>query len=413
MKTVPMSAVVFLLMTVLVLPCSAAWMANTKTISVDDVNQFSPVVAYNSIHDEFLVVWEAGEFGSRRISGIRVDSDGFPIGSSFFISSGSLDQYSPDITYDPVEDRFLVIWIEDYTDTDSDVYARFIPSDGPSDSLLSFPVINTTADQPFASLTYDPLDALFLVVWAEHPEGSPTPGNLSGLLYEADGEASTGILPIASSNEDSFWSPDVAWNDQFEQFLVVFNNGSEISGVRIDSSGGVVGSEVAIASGTNYTAPDVASCRGNYLVIWSTDYDETILDRMVTPDGLIGFVHNLTGTTDHNYAPAHIGCDDAAGEYLVSWTKLFIEDPTVSEGIMSALVALDGSLRESFIEYRTIDSFNYSRPNLVFGDHSKALVVWESQRPPDAGFYDIRGRLTGGRIFFDDFESGATSYWIP
>ena len=392
------------------IPGSAAWMAATQTISADDGWQTLPAVAYNPTHDEFLVVWRAGDWGSLRISGIRVDSQGFPIGSSFFISDGSLNQHAEDLAYDPVEDRYLVIWTEDYTVTDHDIYARFIPWDGPSDSLSSFPVINTTADQYSPSLTYNPVDEQFLVVWAERPEGNQTSGSVSGLLFETDGEASTGILPFASSGQENIWEPKVAWNDPFEQYLVVYAKGYQTAAIRVNSSGVTIGSEIAIGAGRY---PGVASCRGNYLVTWAADYDQPILDRMVSPDGLIGIVHNLSGATDHNYSPATIDCDDATAEYLVTWSRLFYDAPNFSNGIIGALVNLDGSLRESFIEYMTIDTFYYDRPNLAFGDHSKALVVWQSERPPDGGVYDIRGRLTGGRIFADNFESGNGAYWNP
>ncbi|MFL7792398.1 MAG: hypothetical protein AB8I69_09680, partial [Anaerolineae bacterium] len=45
-------------------------------IKVDDVNNYNPAVAYNSRHDEYLVVWENDRGATRDIYAQRVAGDG-------------------------------------------------------------------------------------------------------------------------------------------------------------------------------------------------------------------------------------------------------------------------------------------------------------------------------------------------
>ena len=69
---------------------AAPWLGDVQTVAADPDNQYEPVVAYNSVHDEYLVVWTSGWPAVDEISGIRVDSQGLPIGSSFRSTSVKL-----------------------------------------------------------------------------------------------------------------------------------------------------------------------------------------------------------------------------------------------------------------------------------------------------------------------------------
>jgi len=400
------------------IPGFAAWMANTRTISEDPENQSSPAVGYDQVHDEFLVVWTAGPWGSHRIRGIRVDSEGLPVGSSFLISDTDNNQYEVDLAFDPAFGRFLVVWTEDYSSSDSDIRARFVASTGPSSTEPSFLVTASTIDEDEPSVAVNPTDGEFLVVWEEIPADSGSSAVIVGRRLPVDGSVPSSILSIASG-QDNYYHPVLDWNRLNGQFLVVFNrvdaaHNWNVYGLRLSSSGVPIGQDIPISSGNGDQGQGVASCRGIYLVVWTTSFDQSVFARRLSAEGFIDPVTvNLTGATDHNYWPVHLAADDNAAEFLVTWRHYFTQDPTISDGIMSALVGVDSTLHERFIEYRTIDEFNYIEPDLVFGGNSKALVVWSSERPPAGDSYDIRGRLTGGRIFADDFEAGDTVYWNP
>jgi hypothetical protein len=65
----------------------------------------TPDIAYNSVRDEYLVVWRhtAGEIWARRLH-----SDGSPAGEPFQVSPGGAS--SPNVAYDPERDRYGVAY---------------------------------------------------------------------------------------------------------------------------------------------------------------------------------------------------------------------------------------------------------------------------------------------------------------
>lgn len=393
------------------------WMSNTQTLAADTEDQFQPAVAYNSVHDEFLVVWQADVSGNYEIVGIRVDSAGAPIGSSFAISDPGTSQFAPDVAYDPVNDRYIVVWVSDYsgTLTDTDIAGRFIPWDGPSASLATFGINGALTGQWHPSVAVNPAIGEFLVVWSNIE--TATPAWISAQRWATDGSGSvTSAFDITSGPEYRI-NPKVVWNDVESQYLVVYErfiggNEEDVYGTRLTWAGAVLGTEIGIAGWPDEeNQVDVASCRGGYLVVWKGGIDAgaRIYARAVLGDGSVGaIVGNLSGTLPNHLQPS-VACNRNGAEYLVSWDILF---GTGFRGVVGSMVALDGTAGPAFNIYAstTGNTLDYTRPELAVGDHAEALVAWESDRP-DLTSQDIRGRLVGGRLFADGFESGDDNYW--
>jgi len=169
------------------------WFGNTQTLADDDDRQFDPVIAYNSVHDEYLVVWYVDVSSVATIFGVRVDSQGVPIGTSFVISDPGNAQWDPAVAYDPVNDHYLVVWTFDYSGdgSDTDILGRFIPWSGPSSSDPVFVVDQALSQQGFPALAYNPQALEFLVVWQDNEETGPY--QIFGERIFADG--STALPP--------------------------------------------------------------------------------------------------------------------------------------------------------------------------------------------------------------------------
>lgn len=393
------------------------WMGNTQTLAADAEDQFQPAVAYNSIHDEFLVVWQADVSGDYEIVGVRVDSAGAPIGSSFAISDPGTSQFAPDVAYDPINDRYIVVWVSDFsgTLTDTDIAGRFIPWDGPSASLAPFGINGALTGQWHPSVAVSQAIGEFLVVWSNIE--TATPAWISAQRWATDGSGSvTPAFDITSGPEYRI-NPKVAWNDVESQYLVVYErfiggNEEDVYGTRLTWAGAVLGTEIGIAGWSDEeNQVDVASCRGDYLVVWKggVDAGSKVYARAVLGDGSVGaVVSNLTGPHPRENQPS-VACNENGAEYVMTWE---LQNAEGYRGVRGAFIGLDATPRDVYHIYfpGAGQVLDYTRPELAVGDHSEALVAWESDRP-DLTSQDIRGRLAGGRLFADGFESGDDNYW--
>jgi hypothetical protein len=70
-------------------------------------------VAYNSQHDEYLVVWEERDATTSSVRGRRVSATGWLPGNVFTVASGVMtDVYcsDPAVAYSSAADRYLVVY---------------------------------------------------------------------------------------------------------------------------------------------------------------------------------------------------------------------------------------------------------------------------------------------------------------
>ncbi len=89
-------------------------------IWLDDVDNHSPAVAYNSHHDEYLVVWYNDRGPTRDVFARRVRADGTLLSSFTITHNANFWNYNPDLAYSPKHDEYLVVWTYDSVLTDSD-----------------------------------------------------------------------------------------------------------------------------------------------------------------------------------------------------------------------------------------------------------------------------------------------------
>ena len=82
--------------------------------SETELKSVSPAVAYNAQRDQYLVVWYNDGPENDDIQGQRLDHDGKILGPRFYISTGpGHDRRYPDVAYDSKHDQYLIVW-EDY-----------------------------------------------------------------------------------------------------------------------------------------------------------------------------------------------------------------------------------------------------------------------------------------------------------
>jgi len=373
------------------------------TISALDNMQYSPAVAYNWKHNEYLVVWEnVWGGGGHDIYAQRVTDQG-ELKSWFYVPEDSVytgNRMQPDVAYDPVNDRYLVVWI--YWDgSDWNVHGRFILWNGPSASLTEFQICDWGSDQWKPKAAYGRAEEEFLVVWMNAPSGVPT--YISGLQVPADGSSFNPAGGFAiSSGADNRDYPDVAYDRSRNEYLVVWDvvsgTGNDIYGERLRASDLHQYGEFGIAEWPDYEEhPAVAACSDSdqYLVAWQShvnppdDYD--IYVRFIQGDGTLDSVHRMDATTIGEVWP-DVACNMSEQQYLVVWQQQY-SNGSGPYGVWGQMVSTGKTIGSSFGIVGTFAglSSGYTTPAIA-GGYTNYLTVWEHERY-GTSYQDIHGRL--------------------
>jgi len=161
-------------------PARGAFLGQDITISIAANDQRAPCISYDSVNQRFLVVWEDYRSGTNfDIYGQLINAMGSLFGTNLTISTASNNQYDPSVAYSPANQRFLVVW-EDYrSGTNFDIYGQLISTTG---TLIggNFTISTAPDDQWYPSVAYDSVNQRFLVAWEDNRSG--TTWNIYGQL---------------------------------------------------------------------------------------------------------------------------------------------------------------------------------------------------------------------------------------
>lgn len=369
-------------------------------ISNLDNEKYLPSVAYNSNHDEYLVVWQNKWPGNRDIYAWRVSSRGQLL-SWFAIAPGpggnSYDRAQASVAYDPINDRYLVVFIHDVfgDGSDWDIGGRFIPWNGPSASLTEFPINTWNSSQWNPKVVYALAQQEFLVTWTNTSSG--VPAYVSAARLNTGSGAVINSFTISSGTENRI-NPDVAYNLARNEYLVVWEKvggNSDIYGLRLTGNGiSLGGGEFAIAGWPDSEGtPSVAACNiaDQYLVAWQslvippTDYDTYV--RYVNGDGVPGNVYPIDATTAPE-VEVDVSCNQGGRQYLLAWQTMYAGG---YYGVWGRLAYPNETMDPSFGIVGPGASADRTQPAIA-GGYTNYLVAWEHDRDGTA-YQDIHGRL--------------------
>ncbi len=299
------------------------------------VDAADPAVAYNSLHQEYLVVWQADDpavgltDNDFQILGQRIDATtGLEIGPAFRISDLAVGDpafaaYRPAVVYSASSNEYLVVWAGDAgVPGEFEIFGQRLDADpssfgavGANDFRISDmgPDGNLDFGAFRPAVAFNAVDDEYLVVWT----GDDNPPGLVDNAFEVFGQrldadpssfGEVGTNDFRISDMGSFdgnidfgaFDAAVAFNRQDREYLVVWDGDDdtgplvegelEIFGQRLNadpSSFGEVGtndfriSDMGIDGNRDFGAfsPAVAhnSNDNEYLVVWQGD--ETSADE--------------------------------------------------------------------------------------------------------------------------------------
>ncbi len=168
----------------------------------------NPAIAYNSIENDYLVVWQGDDDNESvnnafEIYGQRLSAGGQEIGQNDFRitevgdnSNSIFFAEKPSITYDPIDSIYLVVWeAVDQVDTDNEdeAWGQFIDPVGIQIGLDDFRIseMGTTGNTGFevnnVNVIFNTTEGNFLAVWAGEEEGLNNEFEIYGQLVDAAG----------------------------------------------------------------------------------------------------------------------------------------------------------------------------------------------------------------------------------
>jgi YD repeat-containing protein len=238
-------------------------------------------LVYNANAHEYLMVWS----DPNDILAQRLDVSGVPISITVTVhvtTTGT--QTNPAVAYDPVNDRYLVVWQDGRSGVRHEVYGRILDGEGQPLGAAEF-LIEESGDDPRPDVIYDPDSGDWrpaagrVAVW-QRVVTSPNNRNIRAQFIDSDGQLGTIVDVDTTSAQD--YLPALATDRQggfpsisLRAGLAVWRRNStaanrDIHGQRFTITG-TVGSalEMATFSGEqNEPRISYHAGSGRYLIIW-------------------------------------------------------------------------------------------------------------------------------------------------
>jgi hypothetical protein len=196
-------------------------------ISTASDNQSSPVVAYETVNNKFLVAWSDHRREQFDIYGQFLDADGSLDGADFSIALDSREE-CPTVAADDVTGRFLVAWQDEvFSETNiMGALVNFNNSDNHIDRLIT--ISDAAGNQARPAAAFDGSNN-FLVVWEDYrnEESEETAHDIYGQLIDSLGDpvrddTNTNFEILKAQGEQS--NAAVAGNDSNRSFLATFES---------------------------------------------------------------------------------------------------------------------------------------------------------------------------------------------
>ncbi len=268
-----------------------------------DYDAVTPAIAYNSVDNQWFVVWSADnnasgvEDGEFEIYGQVLAADGTQahllpgIGSNYRddhrisqtgettgCANASCDAYRPAVAYNPDRNQYLVAWFGDDVNGFEEVYVSLRQATGFGTSVSNQRVSFSSngIDNRFKGLdvdvAYDPFNREWLVVW----RGDPTVNDrfeIYGQRFNADTDGSIPLTPVGGGNFQIGNTPALAPN-AFQ---------ASINGLARPLPGGeaeTAGSTLLNPVNWHRVAPQVAATgSGRYMAVWAGYLDGVAFNR--------------------------------------------------------------------------------------------------------------------------------------
>jgi hypothetical protein len=362
-------------------------------IWIDAVDNYNPTVAYNSKHDEYLVVWENDRGATRDIYARRVAGDGTLLSEFTVVSDANKWNYLPDVAYSSAQDEYLIVYTYQVSASDYDIWARRVKWDG---SWMSAEIaIDTNSDkQWYPAVAYNSQNHEYLVVYENYWAGGLR--DIAAQRVRASDGALLSWRNIATAPGTVRRLPDVAYNAARNEYLIAYTyqyqpTDGDIYAKVASFNLGTLSSEIHIVDNTyDQDGVALAASPNEYLAVWvdgpSSTY-RTIYGRRVSGAGTLQPFIPIADHSSQACVEVAVAYGPVYG-YLVTWRYI----PATSVWDVNGRYVKPGQNQAGVNEF-AIDAGSLSQksPAQACGLSGDCLVAEEDNWP--GGDYEIRGRF--------------------
>ncbi len=253
----------------------------------DAGDNYKPSVAYNPLHDEYLVVWVTKQDELNwDIWGRRLRGDGSLIPNGWFNIDNIAGYHlvDPAVVYNPHTDQYLVVYTIEISNNDHDILGKLVDWNGILSSRI--PIDERLLKQTDPAIAYNNQDHHYLVAYTDWQVS----GSVNVYLQSLDEEGSKiGNATIASGSGEYRGDPDMAYDAEYNRYLIVYyNEGSfppRILGRTVSADLSSLSPEFHYNDdGTMGSDPKISCSSSECLVVWGYMADSYVKARRVSRD---------------------------------------------------------------------------------------------------------------------------------
>jgi hypothetical protein len=274
------------------------FVSQTGDVSASDINicmepsmQADPHVTYDNMNNRFMVVWEDERQGSSNsnIYAKLFDVNGNQIGSEKIISSAANNQREPWAAYDPLNQNYVIVWEEKSGSFETDIWMGLFDKNlnciGPNPGNQPMKITNSDSNTRYLypCVAFSEDIHQYLITWNEGTTSKPYRGAVWGKLIDESGSP---VGPTMFKIKDgSFIRTDIV-PYLSTSYLVAYNGGGNIWGKFISSDGEVFDGDIQL-SASNSAEADWANMAVNENIIF-----------VVWEDTRVGYIPPFNGVPD-------------------------------------------------------------------------------------------------------------------
>ena len=147
-------------------PLSCPLVSPIVHIQVDQKLNYDPAVAFNPIHGEWLVVWYTKQGPSTwDIWASRLDYEGHVIQTFNVATDAGVQRWQPVVAFSPAQQQYLIVYTRQVDPAKPDVYATRVNWNG-SWVSKEIPLRVMPDTQYYPAVTYNDQDDEYLVVYS-------------------------------------------------------------------------------------------------------------------------------------------------------------------------------------------------------------------------------------------------------
>ncbi|MCK5145856.1 T9SS type A sorting domain-containing protein [bacterium] len=380
-------------------------------VSAADGEQIAPQVCYNTVNMEYMAVWEdLRNSGTSEpdIWGQIINGDGSMKGENFIICNNSGRQGTPHLDYDPVNNRYLVIFVDFTYDSEGDIYGVFIDENG-----VKIPVARSFSDSTFVidnvqggvyggAVSYNFSDGRYLVIWDDYRNDVMWGlSDVYGQIISADGTFLAMPGPGIPKTSGNFGSPvsadptaneancDLSFCEQTREWFVVFGDGEyencKVQGVRVDRNGysvkpdGVQGFEKMEICAYTYWCPGSTRPRVQFNTEAPLPASKSTAGRDLAECEVVWQQAYMSSSDDMNIYGQRIAFITHAQAYTMGWNPSTQSDTSFYAAYADSLGKLNPAEQSNHIVSNAPLTQSYSE--IAYGSQdNEYLIVWQDQR---------------------------------